>query len=132
MSDRTYRLIFGALLLLSLYFDLDYLTYSLIAIMFLEGVTNWRIPLLVKKVRGTSNINVHADNSLASHNSPHRFDIEAERIWRLAIASMLFITYALFYNTLWFFPWFLGFAILGAGASGVCPGLLAFKWVGCK
>ena len=132
MSDRTYRLILGALLLMSLYFELNYLMYSLIAILFLEGITNWRIPLLVQKIRGTSSAIDESNDNLAPLNRDYRFNFEAERAWRLVVASMLLITFVLFYGMLWFFPWFMGFAIFGAGASGVCPVLIGIKWLGCK
>lgn len=132
MSDRTYRLILGALLLISLYFDLNYLMYALIAILFLEGVTNWRIPLLVRKLRGDSAAAPETDKNLAPIQSNYRFNIEAERVWRLIVSLMLLVTYVLFYAQLWFFPWFMGFAIFGAGASGVCPALIGVKWIGCR
>jgi hypothetical protein len=35
-------------------------------------------------------------------------------------------------DVLWFFPWFMGFAIMGAGASGICPVLLGLRWAGFK
>ena len=132
MSDRTYRLILGALLLMSLYFELNYLMYSLIAILFLEGITNWRIPLLAQKIRGTSSAIDESNDNLAPLQHDYRFSFEAERAWRLVVASMLLITFVLFYHALWFFPWFMGFAIFGAGASGVCPVLFGIKWLGCK
>ncbi len=132
MGIRTYRLILGALLLLSLYFDLNYLMYSLVVILFLEGITNWRIPLLVQKIRGTSSTIDEANDNLAPLHRAYRFNFEAERAWRLVVASMLLITYVLFYDLLWFFPWFMGFAIFGAGASGVCPVLAGIKWAGFK
>lgn len=132
MSDRFYRLIFGALLLLALYFDLRYLMYSLIGILFLEGITNWRIPLLIRKIRGSSGTIDTTNNNLAPLQSNNRFGFEAERAWRLVVACMLFITYVLLFNRLWFFPWFMGFAIFGAGVSGVCPMLTALKWIRFK
>lgn len=132
MSDRTFRLIFGALLLLALYFDLIYLVYFLIAILFLEGITNWRIPLLVQKIRGASSTIDESNDNLAPLHGDYRFNFEAERAWRLVSASMLLVTYVLFYDLLWFFPWFMGFALFGAGVSGVCPMLTGIKWIGCK
>ena len=132
MSDRTFRLIFGALLLLALYFDLNYLVYSLITVLFLEGITNWRIPLLVQKIRGASSTIDESNDNLAPLHRDYRFNFEAERAWRLVSASMLLITYALFYDLLWFFPWFMGFAIFGGGASGVCPVLIGVKWAGFR
>jgi hypothetical protein len=117
---------------MSLYFELNYLMYSLIAILFLEGITNWRIPLLVQKIRGTSSAIDESNDNLAPLQHDYRFSFEAERAWRLVVASMLLITFVLFYHALWFFPWFMGFAIFGAGASGVCPVLFGIKWLGCK
>ncbi len=128
MSDRTYRLIFGGLMLVSLYFEISYLMYSLIGILFFEGVTNLRVPLLLNKLQGAS----MEDSQLAPIQLNGRFSFEAERAWRLIVGLMLLITYVLYYDLLWFFPWFMGFAIFGAGASGVCPVLIGVKWAGCR
>ena len=133
MNDRSYRLVFGALLLLALYFDFSYFIYFAIVLLSVEGVTNWRIPLLIQKMRGANATVPDANhNNLAPFKHNHRFNFEAERAWRLVSAFMLLITYVLFYDTLWFFPWFMGFALFGAGASGVCPLLSGIKWVGFK
>jgi hypothetical protein len=132
MSDRNYRLIFGALLLIALYFELSYLMYALIAIMVFEGITNWRVPLLIQKIHGASVVIAETDKTLVPVNPKYRFNFEAERAWRLVVASMLFTSYVLFHNMLWFFPWFVGFATFGAGASGVCPALIAIKWTGYR
>lgn len=132
MSDRTYRLILGALLLLALYFDLHYFIYAATALLLLEGITNLRIPLLVQKVLGTSSAIDETNDNLAPLQCNRCYSFEAERAWRLVVASMLFLTYALFYDLLWFFPWFMGFALFGAGVSGVCPMLIGIKWAGFK
>jgi hypothetical protein len=128
MSDRTYRLILGAVLLVALYFELGYLMYFLIGMLFFEGITNWRVPLMLRKLQGKP----MGENTLAPISSGTRFNLEAERAWRLIVGLMLLITYILLYDKLWFFPWFMGFAIFGAGASGVCPVLIGVKWAGCK
>lgn len=132
MSDRTYRLIFGALILVSLYFEIGYLMHFLIAMLFIEGITNLRVPLVLRKLQGQSPASTQADDNLAPINRSYRFNFEAERAWRLLVATMLLITYGLFYDQLWFFPWFMGFAIFGAGVSGVCPMLISMKWIGCR
>ena len=128
MSDRTYRLILGALLLVSLYLEIDYLMYFLIGMLFFEGATNLRVPLLLRRLQGES----AAVGDPAPTQRTTRFNLEGERAWRLIVGLMLFITYLLFYDTMWFFPWFMGFAIFGAGASGVCPVLIGVKWAGCR
>jgi hypothetical protein len=128
VSDRTYRLIFGALMLVSLYFEISYLMYFLIVSLFFEGVTNLRVPLLLRKLRREP----AADENLAPIQRSCRINFEAERAWRLIVGAMLLVTYVLFYDKLWFFPWFMGFAIFGAGVSGVCPVLIGVKWAGCR
>lgn len=128
MSDRTYRLILGTLLLVSLYFEIGYLMVFIIGMLFFEGTTNLRLPLLLRKWQRKT----EADNAPAPDQPKTRFDFEAERAWRLIVGLMLAITYLGFYDTLWFFPWFMGFAIFGAGASGVCPVLIGVKWAGCR
>jgi hypothetical protein len=57
---------------------------------------------------------------------------DAERVWRLTVGLMLLLSYDYLGDALWFMPWFMGFAILGAGASGVCPVLTVIKALGCK
>jgi hypothetical protein len=45
---------------------------------------------------------------------------------------MLIVTVYVFSESLWFFPWFMGFAIFGAGLSGVCPVLISLKLLGFR
>jgi hypothetical protein len=65
-----------------------------------------------------------------------RFAIDGLSAWRVFVASVLVSVYALLHvygiDVLWFIPWFMGFAILGAGASGLCPVLIGLRWAGFK
>lgn len=130
MSNRLYRLLFGTLLLIALYFDLQLLLYVLVGMAAFEAVTNLRIPLIVSSLRGVDSTNP-AEGSLGIAFKTHS-NFEAERGWRLLVAAMLTISVFVFPETLWFLPWFMGFTILGAGISGVCPMFLALKWAGLK
>ncbi|MHB1514231.1 MAG: hypothetical protein ACYCVY_00705 [Acidiferrobacteraceae bacterium] len=134
MSARTYRLILGTLLLTFLYFNLTDLIFTLIAIVLIEGATNLRIEKLITTARHA--IGTYAPSTADTASGPattgYSFNFEAERAWRLIIGLMLLITYVLFRSSLWFFPWFMGFAILGAGVSDVCPMLIGVKWCGFK
>jgi hypothetical protein len=80
--------------------------------------------------------NVTLEPGLVVLDMNSRFDFEAYRMWRITVALVLVVTFAMIhefgYDMLWFFPWFMGFAIIGAGVSGVCPGLLALRWVGFR
>jgi hypothetical protein len=130
LSNRLYRFIFGLVLLVALYFEAHYLVYAVIIISLVEAVTNWRIPLLVSRLR------FHNDGELNEGslgiNFRQSIPFDAERMWRITVVLMLAISYFSFPDTLWFFPWFMGFAILGAGISGVCPIFLGIKWLGFR
>ncbi len=130
MSNRLYRLLFGALLLVALYFDLYPLIHVLVGMAVLEAITNLRVPILVSRLRGVPEPDASEGSlGIAFHT---RTGFEAERGWRLMVASMLALSLLAFPEQLWFVPWFMGFAILGAGVSGVCPMFLALKWAGLK
>ncbi len=131
MSDRSYRALLGALMLVALTLDFAPLMYALIVMLLLEGLTNLRIPKLVNRLRRLDPGSM-TKASCGMTPRPFRFRFEAERAWRLLIGSLLLLTYVLFYKTLWFFPWFLGFAIVGAGASGICPMEFSLKRLGFR
>jgi len=130
VSDRTYRTLLGLLLLVSLYFELSIFLYSIILILFIEGITNFRIPGIVCAIRKC--VTKKAPDYVNMELVPDaRFNIESERVWRIVVGAFLLLGYAL-NDSLWFLPWFMGFAIFGAGLSGVCPVLLAIRWLGFK
>jgi len=51
MTERSYRLMIGLSLLVILYLNSSPAMYGLIALMVFEAATNWRIPLLVSRLR---------------------------------------------------------------------------------
>lgn len=128
MSDRTYRAMLGVSILVALYFDINGLMYALVIMLLLEGITNYRIPLLVNRLVGAGQIPLPGNET----QQECRISIESERAWRLVVGSMLLLTYIFYYQSMWFIPWFMGFAILGAGVSAVCPILLIIKRLGLK
>ena len=130
MSERIFRVILGSVLLLLLYFELRMAVYGFILIILFEGITNWRIPVLISRMGGDRNAGI-ADCEL-SPGAKARFNFEAERALRLAVAVLLFISYVVFPVELWFFPWFIGFALFGAGLNGICPMVIGFRWLGFR
>lgn len=130
MTDRAYRALIGLSLLIILYFDFIDVMYGIIGLLFIEGITNYRLPMMVGFVRKhvLNQQYVYADVSLVDNP---RFNIDSERLWRLLVGCFLLLGYFLV-DALWFFPWFMGLAIFGAGLSGVCPMLLAIRWLGFK
>ena len=129
MSNRLYRLFVGLILLTGLYFDLPVLIYTLIAVVLFEGITNLRIPVIVSKIRSTPG---NMDEGTLGLPFRQRFNFDAERAWRLLLGSVLILVYVIFFDKVWYLAWFMGFAILGAGLSGVCPLFISLKWLGFR
>ncbi|MEA3413439.1 MAG: hypothetical protein U9R74_18165 [Pseudomonadota bacterium] len=143
MSDSLYRLIFGVVLLVCLYMDWYAGIYVLIAMSLFEGLTNWRVPRIVNRILYKQD---SPPNTVCATGT-YRFEFDAERAWRLVVGVMLFVGFVLLnpaYALLpsssqqsveflsWFLPWFMGFAILGAGLSGLCPLLMVIRALGFK
>ena len=90
-----------------------------------------RLTRLIQKAR-----HVSLGYGLVDVNSKVRFAIDGLSAWRVFVAITLVSVYVLLheygFDVLWFFPWFMGFAILGAGASGICPVFLGLRRAGFK
>jgi hypothetical protein len=128
MTERVFRFIVGAWLLVALYFNLPGAIYALIGVLIVEGLTNQRVPAIVARLRGVS----MANERCGAHAMAGRFAFEAERALRLLFASLLIVSYVVLHDTLWFFPWVIGFGLVGAGLSGVCPMVLSLRAIGLR
>jgi hypothetical protein len=117
----------GASLLVALYFDLGWLVYTLIGLMLFEGLTNLRAAHLFRPAAASK-----APCPVPESGRRIRVDFDAQRAWHLIMATVLLVSYVLFYSKLWVFTWFVGFAVTGAGLSGVCPVLMLLKASGFK
>lgn len=131
MSERIFLFCVGAYILTGLYFEIDMMIYLLSLWLVFEGVTNIRLTTISQQFMSQP-----VPAGLVYFQSPIRIDFDSFRAWRFVVAAMLGGSFILLneYNLeiVWFFPWFMGFAILGAGLSSVCPVLLFLKWLGFK
>ena len=128
MTERSFRFILGATLLLLLFFRLDQLIYAYIAVLLFEGITNWRVPIVLSKMRyGMS----YQPQDLLSPGC-HKVPFDAERALRLIVALMLIGTFVMFPEQTWFFPWFIGFMLFMAGMTNICPMVMGLRWLGFK
>ncbi len=129
MTESTFRIFLGTSLILTLYFDLRPLILGLIGLLAFQGITNWRITHFISRLRqGTA----AATETLNAAVITTRINFEAERALHLMVAGMLICAYVIYNQQLWVFPWFIGFALLGAGLSGICPMILTLKAVGFR
>lgn len=131
MSERLFLFLVGVYILIALYFGVDAMIYVLCVLLFLEGVTNARLTTLTQRL-----MHVTVPSGLVTFKTYQRFEFDALRAWRITVAFMLGGSFLLLneyeIEVVWFFPWFMGFAIMGAGASSVCPVLLFIRWIGFR
>ena len=131
MSDRIYLFFVGLTILTALYLESNLMIYMVAIIMFLEGLSGWTLPRITQTIR-----KVELEPCLLKLSKPPRFNFESFLVMRLVLASVVLASYVAVHEydveLLWFFPWFVGFAVLGAGVSGVCPVYLAIRWLGFK
>lgn len=131
MSERMYLFVVGAIILTSLYIEENIIIYVLSLWLLFEGASGILLTRLSQKI-----IPIAEPVGLTTFRTHQRFDFDALRATRIVIAFFLGSTFFLLneydIEMLWFFPWFMGFAILGAGVSGVCPIVLITKWAGFK
>jgi len=127
MSERNFRIIMGLWLVIGLYFNSIEIIYSLIGLLIFEGITNFRVPLIISKIRFGENHPASEKNSNTS-----RVSFEAERTLRFIVALFISLPFIPGIEFLWWFPWFTGFALIGAGLSGICPMVLALRYAGLR
>jgi hypothetical protein len=127
MIDRPYMFLAGVALLSGLYLELPALVYAVGGLFLFEGVTDLRVARLFRPAAAQA-----ACPGDSEAGDPGRLGLAADRAWLLIIGLVLLLSYGLAYDQLWFLGWFLGFAIAGAGLSGVCPLLVSLKLAGLK
>lgn len=129
MTHNAYRLLIGALILIFLYFDLTYFMWGLIGVLLVEGLTNIRLPKVLNRL-----LRLGAPKKAANTTSSAcpRLSFDSEQMMSLLLGLILVASYLLFNSLLWFLPWFMGFALIGSGASGFCPMLIVLKRLGFK
>ena len=143
MSERSFRLIQGLYLLLALYFQLDVLILAYLIVLAFEGMTNWRIPLIVTRLRygklavpdGATMLNAGEPPLCAQTGNNcalYKYNFEAERLLRLVVFILLIFTVLIFPESGWFFPWFIGAMFFMAGLTNICPMVLLFRYLGFR
>lgn len=130
MTERQFRFVIAIFLLGGLYFELRSVVISIIAIYLTEGVTNLRVPMLVAKLLPQKTGHITCDPGAIS--VAPRFSIDSEQVLRLVVGGLLLVSYEFYPETFWYLPWLLGFALLGAAITGICPCILGLKTWGFK
>lgn len=130
MSERVFHLFIGLVLLVALCFDLKPVVYGLIAWLAIEVATNRRLTTIVSHLRygGRDVLSKAGTDGVCQC----RFNFEAERALRLVLVLLLTLSYVLFFRQLWIVIWFVGFALVAAGLSGICPMIMTLRKLGFR
>ena len=128
MTERTFRFVLGTWLLTALYLDATTALRAFVALVVFEAVTSWRVPRLLTSLRRRARVGGTVDSPSASAVRP----FEAERALRLLVAALVLLGYVALPTVLWWLPWLVGFALVGAAMSGMCPMALALHRVGLR
>lgn len=129
MTERTYRLLVGLLIVTFLFFNLNYALWTLMVLMSLEALTNCRIPILVTRLLYPKDV-----IKISSGENPnYRINYEAERMLRWICMSLILIGTANYTeDMLWYLPWLVGLMLLISGVTGICPVVMALRKAGLK
>ena len=139
MTERTFRIFLGAGLFILLYSSAisgrtDLILFY-IGLLVFEGITNWRLPGLLTKIKNKIS---YSTPSLGKQYLPgeiaHHFSIpfEAERAMRLVVAILLVFPLFVSADIMWIVPWFVASMLLLAGVTNICPMVMFFRWLGFK
>ncbi len=136
MSERFFRLISGValwiVLLLSILYQNDIFLIAYCLIFLLEGITNWRIPVIITRIRygSPSQSDLSTVNLQGKQNILATF--EAERMMRFTMVLFIFLSYFVFPDALWFFPWYIAGMMIVSGITSICPMVMFLRWVGFR
>ena len=130
MTEHTYRLVMGILLLIILYTDTNVFSYTIIGIIMFEGLTNLRLNLLVTRLRNKLGANLTEMDGPPREN--YRVNFEAERAQRIVVAVSFAALFFYSPDELWMINWMFAFGMLISGIVMFCPIIALFKAVGFK
>ena len=135
MSERVFRLITGmtlwAILLFSTIYENNQLMIAFCLILLFEGLTNWRIPTIISRLRYGQTKTDTLSTDIEQKSSPLH-QLEAERMMRFVVVIFLLVSFFSFPDVLWFFPWYIAGMMIVSGISNICPMVLFLRWVGFR
>lgn len=137
MTERMFRIFLGAGLFVLLYIsamnERTDLIQFYIGLLLFEGITNWRLPILLTRLRSKTPPDKSTQESDFIENPAHfSIPFEAERAMRLVVALILIVPLFLKTDIIWIVPWFVASMLLLSGVTNICPMVMFFRWLGFK
>ncbi len=134
MSERTFRLVLGALLWIALIASafLESMTpiYALVVLMLFEGITNWRIPIIITRLRYGKDYKNYLEQPACPRGVLGK--LEAERMLRFIVTIFVLISFFVVPDLIWFMPWFVAGMLILAGITNICPMVMFLRWAGLR
>jgi len=132
MNERIFRLILGTMLFtaltLSALLESQLPVYIVLGVIAFEGITNWRIPILVTRLRYGDNYQQYLKKS--EPNDRLLGKIEAERFLRLVVLLFVCLPFMVSNEYIEFIPWFVATALALAGITNICPMVMMLRYLG--
>jgi len=140
MTERLWRLTVGIGIVILLSFELDKLLLGLVVLLYFEAITNVRLTKLISRARFGAGYIAEMEKQISTIKTDRRINFEAERVLRIAMASVLLIGLYPYLtgvdanssNPIWFIPWLVGLMLTSAGLTNICPMLMVLHWFGFK
>jgi len=130
MTERWYRLIQGLYMIIALYLENDVMMYVFMGVLTFEALTNLRLPSMVTR------LSFRKDNAALVEDDIEcdlaKFSIDSERLLRVVVVIFLLLSYVLFPEPIWFFPWFVAAMLFMAGITNICPMVMMFQYIGFR
>ena len=129
MTERAYRIIIGILIIVFLFFHIDYAMWSLMLLMSFEALTNWRVPIITSKILYPNDVIIVSEGE----NQNSTVNYEAERMLRWVAMTLMLMGMVNYTEDLfWYLPWLVGLMLLISGVTGICPMVMALRKIGLK
>lgn len=130
MSEHTYRLVLGGLMLVLLYGEFTLLSYAVAVMALVEGLTNQRLNIVITRLRRKLGANTSGYEKPSREN--YKIPFDAERAQRLFIAVSFGILLSVAPKDYWILNWFFAFGMLISGIVMFCPVIALFRAIGFR
>ncbi len=130
MSEHTYRLILGSLILVLLYTEYYLVAYVVLAMTLIEGLTNQRLNLVITKIRKKFGSDMSEFDQPKREN--YKIPFDAERAQRLFVAIIFALLFFVAPKEYWILNWFFAFGMLISGIVMFCPVIALFRAIGFR
>ena len=134
MTERVFRMVLGGLLwlalILSTYYEMLMPVYVVVGILLFEGVTNWRVPIIITRIKYGKNYREFLEEPACSTQWFGAF--ESERMLRFIVAIAVLISLHFVTDLIWFIPWLLVGMLILAGITNICLMVMLLRWVGFR